>query len=746
MRALVAGTILLMLNDVLGIKLPLVNQHKTATFFGDNCKIAEVKRDHCNAKDGGFAPLSDHYFTDSMTKVKNETETSQCMSSNIVTNVNVTLNNLVKCMSSSAVRPNRWIRIEFKAFTSDRNVNSFAGDDLQIIFDSKLSRVAGIIEDIGAGTYALHFILPRGGEYQVAMVHSRRCFGAFGHDESATNLMNQKQIHEKQLSMNLLKSQTSSRLFGEGFSLPSPWAVDKNFIIVDTQFDNNAQESCSRDAEGMTLASQGAFRKTSSQLLWSPFCCSMPSKLQATRGKSFKVGDSTMPGRDIEVGNPYKGRTQSTKEKWQPEKGGEGTWSPEKQHATWQAFLEKQAPSMGRDDVIVLNLGAHMIGSLSIKESSEVQAEMLCEIAAASNGAKILWATQTFIHQELFQNSSLITDERAQALHELRLRNWGRHFDLSKICDKGSGQGEWINMHMIGAAVPDFYLGADAIHVNQTLHFSAVNELLNFGVSQSLATTALKVNHVESNELDVKKLAWFHIPKTGTSFANILITWGCPRVPDDAHLEGLKRPMMDFYDAHAKECDTDFFRCGGHHPLGDNCADIDKHGGNFVSMFRQPEQRIISGFYDNKHDGSNKKARIEEYAQEVAGCGVKMLLGRKCWDEKKLNADDADQAIKILESQFAFVGLTEEWDLSVCLFHKMHGGKCHSREFTNLRPGEKHNIMHGYDAQHILGGFTDEMDGKLYARAKQLFWSNIDKFGVTKHSCNEKREAAFALT
>jgi hypothetical protein len=94
--------------------------------------------------------------------------------------------------------------------------------------------------------------------------------------------------------------------------------------------------------------------------------------------------------------------------------------------------------------------------------------------------------------------------------------------------------------------------------------------------------------------------------------------------------------------------------------------------------------------------------------------------------------------MQLLENDFAFVGLTGEWDLSVCLFHKMYGGKCHSREFVNVRPGSHHSKQ--YDTQ-ILGGFTDEMDGKLYERASKLFWSNVDKFGVTGQSCRQTCES-----
>ena len=39
--------------------------------------------------------------------------------------------------------------------------------------------------------------------------------------------------------------------------------------------------------------------------------------------------------------------------------------------------------------------------------------------------------------------------------------------------------------------------------------------------------------------------------------------------------------------------------------------------------------------------------------------------------------------------QMAFVGMTEAWDLSVCLFHAMFGGECLAVEFNNSRPSSE---------------------------------------------------------
>merc|ERR1712151_1036130 len=94
---------------------------------------------------------------------------------------------------------------------------------------------------------------------------------------------------------------------------------------------------------------------------------------------------------------------------------------------------------------------------------------------------------------------------------------------------------------------------------------------------------------------------------------------------------------------------------------------------------------------------------------------------------------DADNAIRVLEKEFKFIGLTEEWDISVCLFHKMFGGNCHRREFVNLRPGTE-SSTEPYSTD-ILQGFVDEVDGKFYAKARRMFLSNLQRFGVSRESC-----------
>jgi len=247
--------------------------------------------------------------------------------------------------------------------------------------------------------------------------------------------------------------------------------------------------------------------------------------------------------------------------------------------------------------------------------------------------------------------------------------------------------------------------------------------------------------------LDKSKVSWLHVPKCGSSFANTLLTYSCPDLPDDYHSRGdlSHDEQMKLKDY----CSPGWYPACVHLPIGKNCHSLPKHSGNFVGLFRQPEQRLISAFYHNKHSVPHdypgfQTMNMSEYARLTSGCAVKMLSGHKCTElDYHPSSDDVHRAQMTLETEFAFVGLTEEYDLSVCLFHKMFGSDCHEREFLNTRPGVGHftSVLpgQGYQAYDTsaLEGFEDLLDQHVWTTAQSLFWNNVKKFNVTRESCTE---------
>merc|ERR1719414_1687542 len=122
-------------------------------------------------------------------------------------------------------------------------------------------------------------------------------------------------------------------------------------------------------------------------------------------------------------------------------------------------------------------------------------------------------------------------------------------------------------------------------------------------------------------------------------------------------------------------------------------------------MFRQPEQRLLSAF---AFDGGwvpfgwgwrfpTPPSSVLEYAHFAQGCAVKMLTRtgyatgdltlpanvdytRVCQDNSTaVTSDEVALAVSRVGSAFAFVGITDEWSLSMCLLHATFGGDCRSQ-------------------------------------------------------------------
>jgi len=227
------------------------------------------------------------------------------------------------------------------------------------------------------------------------------------------------------------------------------------------------------------------------------------------------------------------------------------------------------------------------------------------------------------------------------------------------------------------------------------------------------------------------------------------------------------------------KCAKDLDLCYGHVPIDHGiCKNYNTSKGNIVAIFRQPEQRVLAGFHYGKFDAP-KTQSATAYANAVAGCQVRMLLGMgtefgcegKRWlgdvtdkpDLTKWNSS-IKKALRRLNEGVAFIGIVEQWALSVCLFHAMFGGNCHWREFQNTRIGDLRvvnkegnhvaaiansssrcwsRVQCGYNIS-ILGGWRDEIDAALYERAVAIFWSNVKLFNVSTTTCRDRICPAFS--
>lgn len=273
---------------------------------------------------------------------------------------------------------------------------------------------------------------------------------------------------------------------------------------------------------------------------------------------------------------------------------------------------------------------------------------------------------------------------------------------------------------------------------------------------------ALRTLHQYKRLKKLKPILWLHIPRCGSSFANVLIHHPgiCKGIPKDLWISASEHPLSDFFVKYPKEkyCKGGFqpryfYKDPPGHdsigPLMDYYPSHVRH--HAVTMLRQPEQRIMSAYYNHHMGVYSHIPTFKEYARFQEGCMVKMfvrpnyrnpemkgsLQGPCLLEEKKPSPpsqDEVDLAIHRLRTDIAFVGITDEWDLSICLFHAMFGGHCRKRMFEDVRPWSHVKRKQGYDLSP-LQGFVDKGDGALYAEAQKIFQSNLHLYGVNKDTC-----------
>lgn len=247
---------------------------------------------------------------------------------------------------------------------------------------------------------------------------------------------------------------------------------------------------------------------------------------------------------------------------------------------------------------------------------------------------------------------------------------------------------------------------------------------------------------------------WLHIPKTGTGFISTIWNYAC----------GQTGPPLDLRvdPVHSLSCEECFdFALMARYSRRKYCKKgvlspyiktqhvpiklehVRARNESVVGMFRKPSQRLISAFRNGMHANGFSDDEFEQiqavcghrdlascYAgfPGIAGCMARMLTGDKCAESFQMREGRFDggrarlqEALKALDSM-AFVGLTERWEESVCLFHRMFGGRINSAEFLKVHEGSRH---HGAYGEEELEGFRDEVDEKIYEAAKRRFEADL---------------------
>lgn len=263
----------------------------------------------------------------------------------------------------------------------------------------------------------------------------------------------------------------------------------------------------------------------------------------------------------------------------------------------------------------------------------------------------------------------------------------------------------------------------------------------------------------------LERMYWIHFPKAGTSFANTILHYCCPGLAGDTAIpsfSSLSETQKLIYTGSlvelflveqnigsdgklslsSEKCRRDSYRSDrqitSHFPVASNSANLS----GAVAMFRNPITRILSAFHHNLHSfrmgpGSNRKMRnkvksVEDFANwpGISGCQTKMMLGQFCGKSFTKHVPDVPQE-KIKEAvekvkKFSFVGLTEYWNLSICLFHAQFGGEISSTEFENSRMGV---YTHTQSSTDDIKDVKDSVDEVIYKEALRVFVQRLEKYG-----------------
>eukprot|EP00450_Noctiluca_scintillans_P026580 CAMPEP_0194534920 /NCGR_PEP_ID=MMETSP0253-20130528/73286_1 /TAXON_ID=2966 /ORGANISM="Noctiluca scintillans" /LENGTH=361 /DNA_ID=CAMNT_0039380627 /DNA_START=11 /DNA_END=1096 /DNA_ORIENTATION=- len=299
-----------------------------------------------------------------------------------------------------------------------------------------------------------------------------------------------------------------------------------------------------------------------------------------------------------------------------------------------------------------------------------------------------------------------------------------------------------------------------------------------FGKLESLSETPRLVSNTLNRE--GRCMLWpLHVPKCGSSFINTIAHYTCPQLPADLEVrferDALKMSEVCSNEMFGRFQDTDHKPLKGDEPLE-----------NVVMMLRNPRQRLLSAYnawpealhscskLRHKHncvrpatldphpsyetdqkrdlapcDGDIFDASLHvftrnsatiplmEYGACVANCSTNMLSGRRCDEEGPADVMKALNTVEIA----GFVGLTDHWFSSICLFHTIFGGTCHPSEMSNTHPGSHARLSKKASYHYDEEAFSHEwyrmsMDEQVYAAAKKRFKLDLERYKLTSKGCS----------
>jgi len=261
--------------------------------------------------------------------------------------------------------------------------------------------------------------------------------------------------------------------------------------------------------------------------------------------------------------------------------------------------------------------------------------------------------------------------------------------------------------------------------------------------------------------------AWHHIEKTGSSFVNALFHYACANGPTAAiqpRQYGKKFADKGF------QCDKKFsglpflttesesenaFHSNLNLKLKPDVYEYNK--GRLVGMIREPKSHRVSlaehKYVKSGYSTKVKDGRFSSFLEYVEGFLTHQLApikrvhggygGYSCQNNCPQEIELAKQR---LTEGFQYVGITDRWAESMCLFFfkfSKPGNRtgtteplCHPAVFANPNPhyGTSQFNFTEEDLEY-LKTYDDPNDRQIYNHAVDIFEADMRRYGVTREAC-----------
>lgn len=272
-----------------------------------------------------------------------------------------------------------------------------------------------------------------------------------------------------------------------------------------------------------------------------------------------------------------------------------------------------------------------------------------------------------------------------------------------------------------------------------------------------------------------QRIGWLHTPKSGTSFLLALARLANNSLPTNARIPSVRYGAALQWEALFKQWRPTtwfsgsalFWREGIGH-AGLSSTKYEEFRGRLFAMFRDPRVRGWSAyhFFAWNEQAQHHVVSPQVYAKCIAGTQTAALTGElptvpygavcthelrnglcvrgkgKCWMAATPNLSLARRR---LDEGFAFVGLTEQWPLSICLFVSVFGISCTKQLFLDSRVTPVRHEQNGSGTAAAAGAtaareadhdvFADPIDMQLWLWAKARFEADLRRLDVTPIRC-----------